>query len=139
MSNSFSTLGKAAVNSARKKGIKTGLLKLRLLRPFPELDIAKAIKGAKAVAVIDQNISVGKGGIIYSEIASAICNQKDKPLLLSFVGGLGGKTISPQEFEFIIDSMIKAVNTGEIPSSCLLYTETEWKEMDRLKKMAGKL
>ena len=61
MSNSFSTLGKAAVNSARKNGIKAGLLKLRLLRPFPESDIVKAIKGAKAVAVVDQNISVGKG------------------------------------------------------------------------------
>ena len=57
--------------------------------------------------------------------------------MLSFVGGLGGKNISPLEFEFIIDSMIKAVNTGEIPSACLLYTEGEWKEMDRLKKMAG--
>jgi len=139
MSNSFSTLGKAAVNSARKNGIKTGLLKLRLLRPFPESDIVKAIKGAKAVAVVDQNISVGKGGIIYSEIASAICNQKDKPLLLSFVGGLGGKNISPQEFEFIIDSMIKAASTGEGRVPRLLYTETEWKEVDRLKKMAGKL
>src|SRR3990170_1604791 len=139
ISNSFSTLGKAAVNSARKNGIKTGLLKLRLLRPFPESDIVKAIKGAKAVAVVDQNISVGKGGILYSEIASAMCNQKDKPLLLSFVGGLGGKNISPQEFEFIIDSMIKTADTGEIPATRLLYTETEWKEMDRLKKMAGKL
>ena len=59
--------------------------------------------------------------------------------MLSFIGGLGGKNISPQEFEFIIDSMIKAVDTGEIPSACLLYTEVEWKEMDRLKKMAGKL
>ncbi len=138
MSNSFSTLGKAAVKSARKNGIKAGLLKLRLLRPFPESDIVKAIKGAKAVAVIDQKISVGKGGILYSEIASAVCNQKDKPLLLSFIGGLGGKNISPQEFEFIIDSMIKAVDTGEIPSACLLYTEREWKEMDRLKKISGK-
>lgn len=138
MSNSFSTLGKASVNSARENGIKTGLLKLRLLRPFPESDIVKAIKGAKAVAVVDQNISVGKGGILYSEIASAICNQKDKPLLLSFVGGLGGKNISPQEFEFIIDSMIKAASTGEVTVPRLLYTETEWKEMDRLKKMAGK-
>lgn len=138
MSNSFSTLGKAAIKEARAKGIKAGLLKLRLLRPFPESDIVKAIKEAKAVAVVDQNISIGKGGIIYSEIASAVCNQKDKPLLLSFVGGLGGKNISPQEFEFIFGSMIKAVSTGEVPVPCLLYTETEWKEMDRLKKMAGK-
>ncbi|HHT9136314.1 MAG TPA: pyruvate synthase [Candidatus Wunengus sp. YC60] len=139
MINSFSTLGKAAIKEARAKDIKAGLLKLRLLRPFPESDIVKAIKGAKAAAVVDQNISVGKGGILHSEIAGAICNQKDKPLLLSFIGGLGGKNISPQEFEFIIDCMVKAADTGEIPAPRLLYTETEWKEMDRLKKMAGKL
>ncbi|MBI2471092.1 MAG: pyruvate synthase [Planctomycetes bacterium] len=139
MSNSFSTLGKAAVKSARAKGIKAGLLRLRLLRPFPESDIVKAIKGAKVVAVVDQNISIGKGGILHSEIAGAICNQKDKPLMLSFVGGLGGKNISPQEFEFIIHSMVKLADTGEIPAPRLLYTETEWKEMDRLKKTAGKL
>ena len=59
--------------------------------------------------------------------------------MLSFVGGLGGKNISPQEFEFIIDSMIKAASTGEGRVPRLLYTETEWKEVDRLKKMAGKL
>jgi len=139
MTNSFSTLGKAAVKNARSKGIKAGLLRLRLLRPFPEKDIFDAIIGKKVVAVLDQNISIGKGGILYSEISSAICNGKESPLLLSFVDGLGGKNISPEEFEFIFDSMIKAVDTGEVPASRLLYTEAEWKEMDSLKKMAGKL
>ncbi|MDE1890523.1 MAG: pyruvate synthase [Planctomycetota bacterium] len=139
MTNSFSTLGKAAVKNARSKGIKAGLLRLRLLRPFPEKDIFDAIIGKKVVAVLDQNISIGKGGILYSEISSAICNGKESPLLLSFVGGLGGKNISPEEFEFIFDSMIKAIGIGEIPASRLLYTEAEWKEMDSLKKMAGKL
>ncbi|MEK6559983.1 MAG: pyruvate synthase, partial [Planctomycetota bacterium] len=98
----------------------------------------KALNGKKAVAVLDQNISVGKGGIVYSEIASALYNERENPLLLSFVGGLGGKNISPGEFEFIFDSMIKAVDTGKIPAPQLLYTETEWKEMENLKKIAGK-
>ena len=138
MSNSFSTLGKDAVRKARMKGIKAGLLRLRLVRPFPDADIIINIKGKKVVAVLDQNISLGKGGILYSEIASAICNQEDKPLLLSFIGGLGGKNISPEEFEFVFDNMIKAVVTGEIPSPQLLYTETEWEEMENLKKIAGK-
>ncbi len=138
MSNSFSTLGKAAVRKARDKGIKAGLLKLKLLRPFPEEDIKVALKGRKAVAVLDQNISVGKGGILYSEIAGILYNEKEKPPLLSFIGGLGGKKISPQEFEFIFDGMIKAADTGKIPAPHLLYTEAEWKEMDRVKKIAGK-
>ncbi len=138
MSNSFSTLGKAAVNKARAKGLKAGLLKLRLLRPFPEADIKNALKGRKTVAVIDQNISIGKGGIIYSEIASALYNEKERPILLSFVGGLGGKNINPEEFEFIFENMKTASDTGEAMPPRLLYTEAEWKEMARLKNMAGK-
>ncbi len=138
MVNSFSTIGKAAIKNVRARGIKAGLLKLRLLRPFPEADIIKAFKGKKAVAVIDQNISVGKGGILYAEIAGALCNQEEKPLLLSFIGGLGGKNISACEFEFVIEGMIEAVHTGKIPEPRLLYTEAEWNEVKRLKQMAGK-
>jgi len=138
MTNSFSTLGKAAVKSARERGIKAGLLRLRLIRPFPDDDIRRVLRGRKGVAVIDQNISVGKGGIMYQEVAGALYNEKERPLLLSFIGGLGGKNISPGEFEFIFDSMEKAVKTGKIPETQLLYTEAEMREMERLKKIAGK-
>lgn len=138
MTNSFSTLGKAAVKRAREKGVKAGLLRLRLLRPFPELGIKEAIRKAKAVAIVDQNISVGKGGILYSEISSVMYNEKERPLLLSFIGGLGGKTISSEEFEFIFDRMIEAVDTGVGKVPYLLYTEMEWKEMEKLKNVAGK-
>jgi pyruvate ferredoxin oxidoreductase alpha subunit len=138
MTNSFSTLGKAAVKRARERGIKAGLLRLKLIRPFPDDDIIKALRGRNGVAVIDQNISVGKGGILYQEVAGALYNEKERPLLLSFIGGLGGKNISPDEFEFIFESMEKAVKTGKIPDTQLLYTEAEMKEMERLKKIAGK-
>jgi pyruvate ferredoxin oxidoreductase alpha subunit len=138
MTNSFSTLGKAAVKKAREKGITAGLLRLRLLRPFPEEDIMGALKRKRAVAVIDQNISIGKGGILHSEIASCLYNEKQRPLLLSFIGGLGGKNISPGEFEFIFNEMIRGVEGEEVGTSQLLYTEEEWKEMVRLKSIAGK-
>lgn len=138
MTNSFSTSGKAAVKKARETGIKAGLLRLRLIRPFPDEDIRILLKGRKAAAVFDQNISVGKGGILFSEIAGAICNERERPLLLSFIGGLGGKNISPGEFEHIFESIGRAVETGIVPEPLLLYTEAEWKEMERVKKIAGK-
>lgn len=138
MTNSFSTTGKAAIKSARDKGIKAGLLRLRLIRPFPESDLQDAVKQAKAVAVFDQNISIGKGGILYSEIAGALYHEKTRPLLLSFIGGLGGKPVSANELEFIIDSMIRAAETGKAPGHQLLYTDDEWSEINRLKGMAGK-
>jgi pyruvate ferredoxin oxidoreductase alpha subunit len=138
MTNSFSTLGKAAVKTARERGIKAGLLRLRLIRPFPVGDIKGALKGKRAVAVIDQNISIGKGGILHSEIASCLYNEERRPLLLSFIGGLGGKNISPGEFEFIFNKMVKGAKGKEVETSQLLYTEEEWKEMARLKGIAGK-
>jgi pyruvate ferredoxin oxidoreductase alpha subunit len=138
MSNSFSTMGKDAVKRARARGIKAGLLRLRLIRPFPEMDIQEALRGRKAAAIMDQNISIGKGGILYSEIAGSLCNEKRKPLLLSFIAGLGGKNISPGEFEFVFDSMNRAVDTGEVTGQKLLYTEEDWKRIGRLKKIAGK-
>lgn len=138
MTNSFSTIGKAAVKRAREKGMKAGLLRLKLLRPFPEEDIKGALKGRRAVAVIDQNISIGEGGILHSEIASCLYNLKHRPLLLSFIGGLGGKNISPGEFEFIFNKMIKGVDTEEVERCQLLYTEEEWNEMAGLKRIAGK-
>jgi pyruvate ferredoxin oxidoreductase alpha subunit len=136
MTNSFSTIGKSAVKRAREKGMPVGLLRLRLLRPFPENEIRDALKSVDAVAVVDQNISVGKGGILYSEISGCLYNEKAGPLLLSFIGGLGGKNISGTEFNFIFDAMIGACNTGNVPPPQLLYTDAEWKEMERLKKIA---
>lgn len=138
MTNSFSTLGKAAVKRARERGIKAGLLRLRLIRPFPDDDVREALRGRKAVAVIDQNISVGKGGILYQEVAGTLYNEKERPLLLSFIGGLGGKNISPGEFEFIFDGIIRAAETGRVQEPVLLYTEAELKDMERMKKIAGK-
>jgi pyruvate ferredoxin oxidoreductase alpha subunit len=139
MSNSFSTLGKAAVRKARERGVKAGLLRLRLLRPFPVEDLKEALKGKRAAAILDQNISIGKGGVLFSEVASSLYNERERPQLISFIGGLGGKNVGPSEFDFIFDSTIEAVRTGVVPPPRLLYTEAELKEMDRLKGLAGKV
>ena len=101
-------------------------------------DLKAAISRKKAVAVIDQNISIGKGGILHSEIASCLYNEKHRPLLLSFIAGLGGKNISPDEFEFIINKIVTGVDTEDAGTAQLIYTDKEWQEMGRLKRMAGK-
>src|SRR5262245_8345399 len=85
MSDAFATKGKAAVNRFRAQGVLVGLLRLRVLRPFPAQAIPAALQGRKAVAVIDQNLSVAFGGITYAEIATALYEERDRPLLLSYV------------------------------------------------------
>jgi pyruvate ferredoxin oxidoreductase alpha subunit len=140
MSNSFAIKGKAAVKSFRKKGLKVGLLRLRLIRPFPKSELKLLLNGKKAVAVIDQNISPGSGGILFNDVSSALYHGNDRPdVLLSFIGGLGGKDISLTEFNYIIDEMKKSVETGVVPETQLLYTENDMRQIDKFQKIAGKI
>jgi len=138
MSNAFATKGRAAVNRFREQGVPIGLLRLRVIRPFPSEAIREALRGRKAVAVIDQNLSVGFGGITYAEIASALYQDLDRPPLLSYVGGLGGKDISVAEFDQIMDDLELSATTGVPPPPRLLYTEAEDRQMATLLKIAGK-
>jgi pyruvate ferredoxin oxidoreductase alpha subunit len=138
MSNSFATKGRAAVDRFRERGIPVGLLRLRVLRPFPSALIASALRGRKAVAVIDQNLSVGFGGITYAEIASALYAEEKRPPLLSFVGALGGKDISSVEFDQILQDLQSANATGEVPPPRLLYTTADDTQMRGVLRLAGK-
>ena len=87
---SYSTIIRGAVRKLREKGEKVGMVRTRLFRPFPRDEINEALRGLKGVAVFDQNISLGKGGVIYTELAEALYHSKERPsTLLSFIGGLG--------------------------------------------------
>ena len=133
MTNSFASMGKAEVQRLRQEGKKIGLLRLRLLRPFPHQEIQHVLGGRKGVAVIDQNISVGKGGILYSEIASALYGLTNRPsVLLSFIGGLGGRRFRPEEFNLILSLLEDGPNRPEeMARPYLLFTERECREIQR--------
>ena len=139
MSNSFTVKGKAAVKGFRENGIKAGLLRLRLIRPFPDAELRRLLSNIKAAAVIDQNISPGSGGILFKDVSAALYHDAHRPeVLLSFIGGLGGKDISQVEFTHIIDMMKKSLDTGVIPGTEILYTENDMQQMNKLLKIAGK-
>ena len=138
MSNTFATKGKAAVDRFRDEGVRVGLLRIRLVRPFPGKEITASLSGRKVVAVIDQNISIGSGGIFYQEVTSSLYNERHRPVILSFIGGLGGKDISYMEFKKVLDDTIHASETGAVPATQLLYTETEWQQTKKLLETAGK-
>jgi pyruvate ferredoxin oxidoreductase alpha subunit len=138
MSNSFATKGRGAVDRFRANGYRVGLLRLRVLRPFPSAAIANALAGRKVVGVIDQNLSVGFGGITYAEIASALYGQPHQPALLSFIGALGGKDISAAEFDQIMEDMQTTTRTGVTPPPRLLYTNADEAQMAAFRRLAGK-
>jgi pyruvate ferredoxin oxidoreductase alpha subunit len=138
MSNAFATKGKAAVQRWRAQGIKAGLLRLRVLRPFPAAAIATALAGRKAVAVIDQNLAPGLGGITYQEIGTALYDSQHRPPLLSVIGGLGGKEISAAEFDAVLHDLQRLAVGERVMSPRLLYTVPEQERMRALLKIAGK-
>ena len=138
MSNAFATKGKAAVQRLRARGVKAGLLRLRVLRPFPAARIAEALDGRKAVAVIDQNLAPGLGGITYQEIATALYGQATSPPLLSVIGGLGGKDISTAELDAVFHDLERAAAGERVESPRLLYTQPEQDRMQTLLSIAGK-
>jgi pyruvate ferredoxin oxidoreductase alpha subunit len=133
MTNSFASMGKAEIKRLRRAGHKVGLARLRMVRPLPIEAIQRLLAGRKGVAVIDQNISVGKGGILFSEIASALYPLSDRPpVLLSFIGGLGGRRFRSGEFDNMLAKLAAPEETpAEMARPHLLFTAEECREVGR--------
>jgi pyruvate ferredoxin oxidoreductase alpha subunit len=137
MMGCFATKAKDAVIRLREAGIKIGLLRPRLVRPFPGEAIRMAVAGKKALAVIDQNLSMGKGGILHAEITSVLYGTGEAPpIVASFIGGLGGRDISQEEFFQIAENLIDAAKTGRTPPPKMLYTAREFRELKNLRAIA---
>jgi pyruvate ferredoxin oxidoreductase alpha subunit len=133
MTNSFASMGKAEVKRLREQGKRVGLARLRMIRPFPHDEIQRILSGRKGVAVIDQNISVGKGGILFSEIASALYGVADRPgALLSFIGGLGGRRFHAGEFSGMLARLENPPDSpAELSRPNLLFTAQECRDVGR--------
>ncbi len=138
MMGAFATKAKDAVDGLREAGQPVGLVRLRLLRPYPTGAIRAALAGKRGVAVIDQDLSMGKGGVLHTELASALYGTPEAPpILASFVGGLGGRDISTEEFYEIAQQTQRAIATGVAPAPRLLYTEAELRQLEKLRAVAG--
>ena len=135
---SFATKAREAVDRLRESGWAIGLLRPRLFRPLPEKQLRQAVAGKKGIAVIDQNLATGRGGVLHSELASVLFGHADMPnILVSFIGGLGGRDISTEEYFEMAMVTREAVKEGQAPPPRLLYTETELREVEKLQAIAN--
>jgi pyruvate ferredoxin oxidoreductase alpha subunit len=75
--------------------------------------------------------------VLFSEVASALYGLPDAPLLVSFIGGLGGRDISSEEFFEMAKATRRAAEDGKAPAARLLYTEDEIKEVRKLQAIAN--
>jgi pyruvate ferredoxin oxidoreductase alpha subunit len=110
---SFGETATIAIDKMRSEGRNVGLVNLRLWRPFPFDEIRQAVNKAEVLIVLDRALSFGgPAGPVCSEIKAALYNEDKKPKVISFVGGLGGRDITPDGFEQIINRGIEISQTG---------------------------
>ena len=103
-----STCGTArvVVDELREKGEKVGLLKIRVFRPFPADEIAKALSKIKTIAMLDRVDSLsGQGSPIYTEVKAALFNLPNKPNLVNYVYGLGGRDINTTDLAAVFEQL----------------------------------
>ncbi|MCR4672119.1 MAG: pyruvate ferredoxin oxidoreductase [Lachnospiraceae bacterium] len=104
---------KAAIDEMRSEGRKAGLVKIRVFRPFPAEDIAKALSGCKAVAVMDKADSFNaQTGPVYAETCAALFGKENAPKMINYIYGLGGRDVSTGTIKEVFAALDEIVTTG---------------------------
>ncbi|MBM4330934.1 MAG: pyruvate ferredoxin oxidoreductase [Deltaproteobacteria bacterium] len=101
-SGAIASTARVVVDNLREKGRKVGMVKIRLFRPFPKEELLEILCRVEKVAVVDRNVSFGVGGIFAHEMRAALCNEKVRPAIFSYIAGLGGRDVTPQVLNDVI-------------------------------------
>ena len=113
--NSTAGTTKFVVDNLREQGIKAGLLKLRVFRPFPVQEIAKALSHLKAVAILDKASSLNAaGGALYEDVLSAMYVNNYHVPAVNYVYGIGGRDTKADEIEEVYKDLLEIAKTGNI-------------------------
>ena len=114
---------RVAVRRLREQGKKVGFLRVKFFRPFATEEIQQALSKCKAIGVIDRDYSYGSpsyGGVLFNEIRAAMYPMPQRPHMLNFIAGLGGREVLVRDVNHVVDMVQKAIDTGKIEE------ETTW-------------
>ena len=117
VANSTAGTAKTVVDQLRNEGVKAGLLKIRVFRPFPGEELAQALSHLDAVAVMDRSISFGameNAGPLYLELLAALAAHGVAIPVADYVYGLGGRDILPREIERVYRDTLAMAETGQV-------------------------
>ncbi len=98
----------------REKGVKAGVVGIRVIRPFPFFEIGEALKEIKAIAALDRSSPNGAPGMLFNELAGALINTDANPMLSGFVYGLGGRDLTKKHLEEIYTQLQANVDAGKL-------------------------
>ena len=107
---------KQAVDDLREKGVKAGVIKLRVFRPFPAKELAEAMKNARAVAIMDRCESYnGNGGPLGSEVMAGLFREKVMITAVNYIYGLAGRDFTVNDVYDIFQELKESVDSGVNP------------------------
>jgi len=106
---------KVVIDELRREGIKAGMLKLRIFRPFPAQEIAQLLHKLPCLAVMDRCDSLnGQGGPVFTEVRSALYEFDSKPKMINYIYGVGGRDVSIDMIRSVYEDLKNLLNTGKI-------------------------
>jgi pyruvate/2-oxoacid:ferredoxin oxidoreductase alpha subunit len=114
-SGAMTSTARVAIRSLRQKGYRVGLIKMKLLRPFPTGEIRQAIQGVPKVVVLDRNVSIGMGGIWWQEIKNALYGMDPSPEVTDCIAGICGADVSPEMIEEMLIGALRREGSESLP------------------------
>ena len=113
--NSTAGTTKFVVDKLREQGIKAGLLKVRVFRPFPAEEIANALGHLKAIAIFDKADSLNAaGGALYQDVTSAMYVNENHVPAVNYVYGIGGRDTKADDIEKVYEELLEIAQTGKV-------------------------
>jgi pyruvate/2-oxoacid:ferredoxin oxidoreductase alpha subunit len=106
---------RVAIDTLRDRGVKAGVLRVRRFRPFPATELRRQLAGARKVAVVDRNVSLGGEGIFATELKSALYGAEHRPQIHTYIAGLGGQDVTVELLTGIIESTLRSDSASHDP------------------------
>lgn len=105
---------KDVIDQRRRRGKKIGMVRLRSFRPFPGEELVEAVGNAKAIAVMEKDISLGSSGGLFLDVATSLSSANLKIPAIDFICGLAGRDITPADIDSAIDETEAAAKSGKV-------------------------
>lgn len=113
--NSTAGTTKYVVDKLREKGIKAGLLKIRVFRPFPVEEVAEALSHLKAIAIFDKSDSLNAaGGALFEDVTSSLYVNKKQVPAVNYIYGIGGRDTKADDIESVYTDLLEIAKTGNV-------------------------
>jgi len=110
---SMVAVGRRAVDGLRAAGHRVGLLKVRCFRPFPQEELVRRAREAKALAVVDRNVVYGLGGALYREVMMSLAASGVAIPVVDAIAGLGGRDVTAGDLESLAHRALELAAAGK--------------------------